>query len=84
MDLLLLYLAPTMIFGQLCDDIQTLCFVSIIVNFSGWLLYLAYAPPSIYNFLMWSLSYVQLARLFVGGNGDVNHLGLHMVRRHHS
>ncbi len=79
-DLFLLYGAPKFLFGRLCDDMQTFCFVSIVVNFLGWLAYLAYAPPIYYNVFMWGLSYVQWARLLLVDSHDANYLGINLVR----
>jgi hypothetical protein len=80
-DLLLLHCAPTLLSGALCDDMQNLCLVSIVANFAGWLLYLAYTPPEFYNSFMWGLGCVQSLRLFLVDSDDANHMGLHLVRR---
>ena len=62
-DLLLLYLAPAVLKGRLCVDSQRLLLASIVGNAAGWLLYMAYAPPVIYNVYMVALTYAQLMRL---------------------
>lgn len=80
-DLFLLYSAPRLLEGKLCDDIQTLCLVSIVGNALGWMLYLAYLPPVFFNTFMWGLGYVQLARLFMVDRHDDNTLGCDLVRR---
>jgi len=79
-DLFLVYSAPRLLEGKLCDDIQTLCLVSIVGNALGWALYLAYLPPVFYDTFMGMLCYVQLARLFMV-DYDANHLGCDLVRR---
>lgn len=80
LDLLLLYCAPAMMRGRVCDDIQTLCLLSIAGNALGWLAYLAYAPPEIYDIAMWCLSIVQWGRLLFAETGDADHMGLDLVR----
>lgn len=80
-DLVLLYAVPAIIAGRLCDDMQALCLASIVVNFIGWLLYMAYASPIFYNVISWSLAYVQWLRLFMADGNDAYHLGVHMVLR---
>lgn len=79
-DLILLYAVPALLAERLCDDMQTLCLVSIVVNFVGWIAYMAYAPPIFYNVISWSLAYVQWGRLLLVDSDDVNHLGFHLVR----
>lgn len=78
-DLFILQSIPRFISGQLCDDMQTLCLVSIVINFIGWIAYMAYAPPVFYNMTMWGLTYVQLGRLLYVDYHDVNNLGSHLV-----
>jgi len=80
-DLLLIYAVPALVVGRLCDDMQTLCLVSIVVNFIGWILYMAYAPPVIFDVMSWSLCYVQFGRLLIVDVDDVDSMGLHLVRR---
>lgn len=83
-DLILLRAVPVLLTDRLCDDMQTLCLVSIVVNFVGWIAYMAYAPPIFYNVISWSLAYVQWGRLLLVDGDDTDHLGFHMVRgRHH-
>jgi hypothetical protein len=79
-DLILLYAVPALTKDRLCDDMQALCLASIVVNFVGWILYMAYAPPIFYNVLSWSLAYAQWLRLFMVDSNDAHHLGFHLVR----
>lgn len=79
-DLFLLYCAPRFTAGRLCGDMQTLCLVSIVANFVGWIAYMAYAPPIFYNTFMWGLSYVQWARLLLVDRHGDDCLGLYLVR----
>lgn len=65
LDLLLLIAAPAALHGRLCTDCQRLLLASIIGNFVGWLLYMAYVSPIYYNCCMWALTYAQLLRLFI-------------------
>lgn len=79
-DLFLIYCAPTILSGPLCDDTQNLCLISIVANFIGWLLYMAYVPPEFFNSFMWGLGCVQCVRLLIVDGDDVTHLGLRLVR----
>ena len=80
-DLALLRAVPLFLDGNLCDDMQLLCWASIAVNFGGWILYMAYTPPYFYNTIQWILSYIQWGRLFIVDGNNVNRMGLHLVRR---
>ena len=64
-DLLMLYAAPAVLSGRLCVDSQKLLLASIVGNAAGWLLYMAYAPPVIYNTYMVAVTYAQLMRLII-------------------
>lgn len=79
-DLILLYAVPALTNDRLCDDMQALCLASMVVNFVGWILYMAYAPPIFYNVVSWSLAYVQWLRLFMVDRDDSHLMGLHLVR----
>lgn len=82
-DLALLAVCGKMTSGKLCDDMQVFCLLSIIINFIGWILYLAPAPPATYNLLMAVVTYVQFIRLLLVDSrydSDVNPVGLHLVR----
>lgn len=79
-DLLLLFAVPRFVSGRLCDDMESLCLASILVNFVGFLAYMAYAPPTVYNVLSWSLSYVQWGRLLLV-DGDATLFRHFVVRR---
>lgn len=81
-DAALLSCAPLLLLGRLCDDLEALCLLSMVGNALGWALYLAYAPPVIYNMLMTGLSYVQWIRLFYVDRDDANRpMGPDLVRR---
>lgn len=82
-DFVLLYSTPWLLSGRLCDDMQTLSFVSIVGNALGWALYLAYSPPVFFNTFMWGLTCVQGARLLIVDCDDVDSMGMHLVRRSH-
>lgn len=82
-DLFLLYVFPAILTGRLSDASQTLCLVSICINFVGWIAYLAYAPPVIYNALAWGLSYVQWGILLFMDRRDAHRLGFDLVRGSH-
>lgn len=80
-DLALLRSVPFLLKGKLCDDMELLCWLSIAVNFMGWILYMAYAPPYFYNTIQWLLSVIQWGRLLIVDGNNVNRMGLHLVRR---
>ena len=77
-DLLMLYTAPAVLCGWLCTDTQKLLLASIVGNFAGWLLYMAYVSPIFYNSFMWALTYAQLLRLFIPDR-HADPLGLDLV-----
>ena len=78
-DLFMLFSAPAILSGQLCTDTQKLLLLSIIGNFAGWLLYMAYFSPTFYNCVMLAITYVQLLRLFIPDN-YVSSPWVHLVR----
>lgn len=80
-DLFLMYSAPALLNGRCCDDSETLCFVSICANLTGWLLYMAYALPIYFNVFMWSLTYVQFIRLLFVDDDHVASFWNYLVRR---
>lgn len=57
---------PWLLKGKLCTDMQALSQLCIWFNALGWVLYMAYAPPYINNFLLGGMAYVQYGRLFMG------------------
>jgi len=79
-DFFILWCAPRFIAGRLCDDTQTLCLVSVVANYVGWIAYTAYAPPIFYNTFMWGLSYVQWARLLLVDRHADDATGIYLVR----
>ena len=78
-DLFMLYLAPAVLNGRLCVDSQKLLLASIVGNAAGWGLYMAYAPPIIYNVYMVTVTYAQLMRLIIPDR-HADPLGLDLVR----
>lgn len=82
-DLFILATLPRFLAGQLCDDLQTTCLLSIVANFAGWLAYMAYAPPSYYNTVMLGLSIVQFIRLLLVDGDAYPAIGRGVVRRPH-
>jgi hypothetical protein len=79
-DLLLLYLTPWFVSGRLCDDMERLNQASIVGNALGWGLYMAYAPPTLYNALMWGLTWLQWLRLALDDDA-IDSLWSGLVRR---
>ena len=62
-DFLLIVFAANLFSGRLSNDMQMLCYFSMVANFAGWIMYVAYAPPLMYNAAIGVLGYVQLFRL---------------------
>jgi hypothetical protein len=79
-DAALLLACPALLHGRLCDDTETLLLASVIGNAAGWALYMAYAPPFLYNACMGVLTLAQGLRLLYVDNDDADYLGLHLVR----
>ena len=79
LDLLLLFVTPAVLRGRLYVDSQRLLLASIVGNFAGWLLYMAYVSPMIYNTYMVALTYAQLLRLLIPDR-HADPLGLDLVR----
>lgn len=70
-DWLLLWLvAPILLQGRLLDWSQWFLVAFMIGNALGWILYMSYAPPSIYNTYMWVLTVAQWACLFIPDRTD--------------
>lgn len=65
---------------QLSYDIQRLNYCAIIVNFMGWLAYLASKSPVVFNATITALGYGQFLRLFWIGDDDSDRNGLDLVR----
>lgn len=71
LDWLLLWLvAPVLLHGRLLDHSQWLLAAFMAGNAIGWLLYMGYAPPSIYNAYMWVLTAAQWIRLLIPDRTD--------------
>lgn len=70
--------------GQLSDDMQTLCLVSMVVNFAGFILYMAWLPPFSYDIAIMGVGYVQYIRLFMGDSYVFSRLGYYLVHRRDS
>lgn len=81
-DFLLLIFAANLLSGRLSKDMQILCWLSMVVNFCGWLLYLAYSPPIAYQYAIKALGYVQFLRLLPVGI-YVDRAWQRLVRSHH-
>lgn len=78
-DMVIVYLISFFIDGKLLSDMQYINLASICANFIGWILYMAYLPPTIYDALIQSLLLVQWIRLIWTDNYNVNPIGHFMV-----
>lgn len=73
-ELLLIVATPHLLEGKLCEAIEYTCFASILLNCLGWLGYLAYAPPVLYDTAIFGLSCGQILLLLMGGrHADSSH-----------
>lgn len=73
-DWMMYRLTPRFVRGKLCRDVQALTTASMVVNALGFALYMAYAPPYIYNWIIRGINYVLAIRLTFSGNGhDLNY-----------
>lgn len=72
-DWLLLYSAPRMISGRLCDDLQASCIACVVINAAGFCAYLAYTPPAYYYTLITGATYAQYLRLLFVGRYDADY-----------
>ncbi len=73
LDLGLLFFAHSILAGRVCAVSQWLLFASIVCNFLGWLLYLSYAPPLVYDLCIAVLTAAQLLTLFTPNRRDATH-----------
>lgn len=73
-DYVLLRCSPWLIAGQLCNDIEALCFASMFINALGWVLYMAKIPPVSYDTLTLGIIYVQYFRLLFMDRHDAHNL----------
>ena len=62
-DLAVIYIAGYALTGRISRDIMYINLCAIIVNFMGFLAYMAYLPPSFYNKAMAGVIFAQWARL---------------------
>ena len=70
-DWLLLWLvAPKLLQGRLLDWSQWFLVAFMTVNLAGWLLYMSYAPPSIYDTYMWVLTVAEWVCFFIPDRTD--------------
>lgn len=77
-DLAIIYIAGHALTGRVSFDIMYINLCSIVVNFMGFIAYMAYLPPSFYNTMMAGVIYAQWARLI--WNDDVaNFLRFHVL-----
>lgn len=81
-DYALLRAAPSALDGRILDDIERLCLASMCLNFLGWIAYLAYASPVIYDISIMVVTYVQFLRLILDSD-DALSLWDRMVRVFH-
>lgn len=72
-DLFLLWIAQHRISGRLCDHIQASCIASVVINYVGYHLYMAYSPPDLYNYLIAGVGCGQYLRLLYVGRHDADY-----------
>lgn len=83
LELFILKAIPKVLEGSLCDDMQMLSYICIIVDAIGIAAYMTKTPSVYYNTVMWGLSYVQWARLLFVDSDHARSCWNNLVRRHH-
>lgn len=81
LELFILKAAPKVLNGHLCDDMQMLSYICIIVDAIGFAAYMTQTPSVYYNTVMWGISYVQWARLLFVDSGHARSCWNNLVRR---
>jgi hypothetical protein len=66
LEFLIFLSLPWLLKGKLLHQMQTLSVACICVNFCGFFIYQAKAPPFLNDFLIGVLGYVQYGKLFMG------------------
>ena len=77
-DLIIIYIAGYTLTGRISRDIMYINLCAIIVNFMGFLAYMAYLPPSFYNNAMAGIIFAQWARL-IWTDDVANFLRFHVL-----
>lgn len=72
---------PKVLDGSLCNDMQNLAYICIIVDALGFIGYMTKTPSIYYNTLMWGLSYVQWVRLLFVDSDHARSIWNNLVRR---
>jgi hypothetical protein len=84
LDWLLLLLTPYVLVKRVSRQTQWLLLASIGGNAAGWALYMAYAPPGIYNWFMWLLTVAQWVALILPDRPDADNPWNNLVRHRSS
>jgi hypothetical protein len=79
-DSMILLIVPRILQGRLLDRTQYLLIASVLGNFAGWLLYMGYAPPGIYDGYMWALTVAQIGCLLFTDRPHADSPWLDLVR----
>ncbi len=75
--------APRVLSGQLCDDMQNLALICILVDAFGYMAYMHGIPALYYNTIMWVLSCAQWVRLLFVDSDHARTVWGNLVRRPH-
>lgn len=74
---------PKVLKGQLCDDMQNLALICIVIDAFGCMAYMQKVPSVYYNTIMWVLSYAQWVRLLFVDSDHARAVWNNLVRRPH-
>jgi hypothetical protein len=74
-DLLVILFSRSFLSSRLLLEVQTVNLASIVANGAGWLLYMSYHPPAMYNLMIAALGFLQWAILLFRGRYDDMDMG---------
>lgn len=80
-DFCIIVVASEILRSRISLDIQCLNMAAMAVNALGWIFYLAYLPPLLYDAMIMALGYAQWIRLLWMDDDAVNTLRAGLVRR---
>jgi len=82
LDWMLVRCCSNFVSGTLCEDMENLCWLSMLANLFGWVAYCKYVDGMYYNVFMTGHSVVQAIRLLlVDGDNAANSNRAGLVRR---
>ena len=74
-DLMVIQFSRSFLASRLLCEVQIVNLASIVANGIGWLLYMSYQPPAMYNLMIAALGFLQWAILLFRGRYDDMDMG---------